>query len=78
MNDEFYVGYLPKMPQGFARRIRAAIAVCMLVAAACAVVFAQVQRTFAPSTFEYGKELTFEGTIETTPSAGELRRHDPP
>ena len=67
MNDEFYVGYLPKMPQVFARKIRAAIAICLLVAAACAVVFAQVQRTFAPSTFEYGKELTFEGTIEASP-----------
>ncbi len=67
MNDEFYVGYLAKMPQGFARRIRAAIAICLLAAAACAIIFAQVQRTFAPSTFEYGKELTFDGMIEASP-----------
>jgi len=31
------------------------------------VVFARVQRTFAPSIFEYGKVSTFEGTIETNP-----------
>lgn len=67
MNDEFYVGYLPKMPAGVARRIRSAIAICLLVAIACAVIFAQVQRTFVPSTFEYGHELTFEGTVQAIP-----------
>lgn len=67
MNDEFYVGYLPKMPAGVARRIRSAIAICLLVAVACAIIFAQVQRTFVPSTFEYGQQLTFEGTVQATP-----------
>jgi hypothetical protein len=67
MSDEFYVGYLPKMPPAFARRVRLAVAMCLAAAVICAAIFGASQRTFAPSTFEYGKELTFEGTIESSP-----------
>lgn len=67
MNDEFYVGYSPKMPQVLARQVRRAIALCFIVGAVCALLFARSQRTFAPSVFEYGKELAFEGTIEASP-----------
>ena len=66
MND-FYVGYLPKAPVEVARRIRALVVPLFILATIAAVVFARVQRTFAPSVFEYGKVSTFEGTIEATP-----------
>lgn len=65
--NEFYVGYLPKAPVGIARRIRGLVVLLFILAAIAAVVFARVQRTFAPSVFEYGKVSTFEGTIEATP-----------
>jgi len=65
--NEFYVGYLPKAPVGIARRIRAVVVLLFIFAAITAMVFAKVQRTFAPSVFEYGKVGTFEGTIEVTP-----------
>ncbi len=65
--NEFYVGYLPKAPVGIARRIRAVVVLLFIFAAITAMVFARVQRTFAPSVFEYGKVGTFEGTIEATP-----------
>lgn len=65
--NEFYVGYLPKAPAGIARRIRGLVVLMFILAAIAAVVFARVQRTFAPSVFEYGKVSTFEGTIEATP-----------
>jgi len=65
--NEFYVGYLPRAPVGIARRIRALVVLLFILAAIAAVVFARVQRTFAPSVFEYGKVSTFEGTIETNP-----------
>lgn len=67
MNDEFYVGYLPKMPPTVAKSVRRALALFFVVAFVCAVGFTKVQRTFAPSAFEYGKELSFEGTIEANP-----------
>lgn len=65
--NEFYVGYLPKAPVGIARRIRAVVVFLLLMAAACAILFASVQQTFAPSAFEFGKENTFEGVIEENP-----------
>jgi len=65
--NEFYVGYLPKAPSGIARRIRAVVVLLLIFAAIAAIAFARVQRTFAPSVFEYGKVGTFEGTIEATP-----------
>jgi hypothetical protein len=65
--NEFYVGYLSKAPVGIARRIRASVVLLFILAAIAAVVFARVQRTFAPSVFEYGKVRTFEGTIDATP-----------
>ncbi len=65
--NEFYVGYLPKAPSGIARRIRTFVVFLFVFAAIAAIVFVRVQRTFAPSVFEYGKLGTFEGTIETSP-----------
>ena len=65
--SEFYVGYLPKAPAGIARRIKTLIAMVLVLGAVAAMVFARVQEIFAPSTFEYGKERTFEGVIETRP-----------
>ena len=65
--NEFYVGYLPKAPAGIARRVKTLIAIVLVLGAIAAIAFARVQKTFAPSIFEYGKERTFEGVIETRP-----------
>ena len=65
--NEFYVGYLPKAPVGIARRIRALVVFLLVFVALLAIVFARVQRTFAPAVFEFGKVGTFEGTIEKGP-----------
>jgi len=65
--SEFYVGYLPKAPAGIARRVKTLIAIVLVLGAIAAIAFARVQKTFAPSAFEYGKERTFEGIIETRP-----------
>jgi len=65
--NEFYIGYLPKAPDGIARRTRAVIVLLFIFAAIAAFAFARVQHTFAPSVFEYGKVSTFEGTIEDNP-----------
>jgi hypothetical protein len=66
--NEFYVGYLPKAPAGISRRVRAIVIGLLLLAVLGAIAFAWVQRTFAPAAFEYGKERTFEGTIERKPN----------
>lgn len=65
--NEFYVGYLPKVPEGIARVMRITIVSLLALAAAGAILFASVQRTFAPSAFEFGKLRDFEGVMETQP-----------
>jgi len=65
--NEFYVGYLPKAPAAIAKRIKTLIAVVLVLGAVAAITFASVQKTFAPSTFEYGKERNFEGVLESGP-----------
>lgn len=65
--NEFYVGYLPKAPVGIARRIQALVVFLLVFVVFLAIAFARVQRTFAPSVFEFGKAGTFEGTIERSP-----------
>ena len=65
--NEFYVGYLPKVPSGIARRMTAVIVVLFAAAITCAIGFAAVQRTYSRSFFESGKERTFEGVVETNP-----------
>jgi hypothetical protein len=65
--NEFYVGYLPKAPDRLARRIRITAVALIAIASAGAFTFASVQKTFAPSTFEYGNPRSFEGVIEVHP-----------
>jgi hypothetical protein len=65
--SEFYVGYLPKAPAGISRRLKTLIAIVLVLGAIAAIAFARVQKTFAPSTFEYGQERTFQGVVETSP-----------
>jgi len=65
--SEFYVGNFAKAPAGIARRIKSLIAMVLALGAIAGIAFARVQKTFARSTFEYGKERTFEGVIEPHP-----------
>jgi len=64
---EFYVGYLPKTPSGIARKMKVVIVVLFAAATTCAIGFAALQRTYARSFFESGKERTFDGVIEASP-----------
>ena len=66
MND-FYVGYLPKVPTALARFVRKAILALILLAVTAALVLVVGQMPFANSTFEYGKPRTLEGVVVTRP-----------
>src|SRR5690242_7674137 len=65
--SEFYVGYLPSMPPGIRRRVRAGVVAMVLVALAGAALFAASQKKFAESYFEFGKPAEFSGTIQLRP-----------
>ena len=67
MSEDFYIGYLPKMPKGLAAIIK--IFVALAFAAAIGLVFLSWlgQKPFAKSVFEFGTVKDFEGTIEARP-----------
>ncbi|MFN0112627.1 MAG: hypothetical protein ACKVZH_27535 [Blastocatellia bacterium] len=64
---EFYIGYLPKAPDGIAALVKRAVIGLMFVAAAVAVVLVIGQRRFAASVFEFGDVREFEGVLREWP-----------
>ena len=67
MNDQFYVGYLPKAPAGSGKilaRITAGIVLAGLVVSAVLILG---QPQFAASKFEYGEYRDYAGVIEEWP-----------
>jgi len=66
MND-FYVGYVPKMPPGLRVFVRRVVAIIGLLAMAVAAALLLGQMPFAKSTFEFGQVRSFEGILETNP-----------
>jgi hypothetical protein len=67
MNDDFYVGYLPKAPAGLGKivaRIAAGVLLAGLIAGAL-LIFGQPP--FATSKFEYGEYRDYAGVIEEWP-----------
>ncbi|MBS1794143.1 MAG: hypothetical protein JSS81_09830 [Acidobacteria bacterium] len=67
MNDEFYIGYLPKMPKAAAKAIRVFVVTALLAALGFAGLAWLGQKPFARSVFEFGTVRDFEGTIEARP-----------
>src|SRR5438105_12227859 len=65
--SDFYVGYLPKIPDPLARFARRTIVSLGGVAVALALTLVLAQMPFANSTFEYGTLRKFEGTIVSRP-----------
>jgi hypothetical protein len=65
--NEFYVGYSPKMPDGLRGFVRRIVLGLGLLAIAVAVVLLSGQMPFAQSTFEFGRNRSFEGILDTNP-----------
>jgi len=66
-NDEFYVGYLPTAPRGFASRARFATTVILALATLLALVLVSSQGQFAKSEFEFGVYRDFSGVVDARP-----------
>ena len=67
MGEDFYIGYLPKMPKSLAAIIK--IFVVLAIAAAIGLAFLSWlgQKPFAKSVFEFGAVKNFEGAIQAKP-----------
>src|SRR5215213_5833530 len=64
MNEDFYIGYLPKMPKSTAKFVRAFVALAFAAVIGTTVVLWLGQKPFAESVFEFGTIKDFEGTIQ--------------
>ncbi len=67
MNEDFYIGYLPKMPKNSARNIKTFIVAALTAAIGLAFVLWIAQQPFAKGGFEFGAVKDFEGTIQARP-----------
>ena len=67
MNEDFYIGYLPKMPKRSARVVKIFVVLALAAALGLAALSWLGQKPFAPSVFEFGAVKSFEGTIQARP-----------
>ena len=67
MNDEFYVGYLPKAPASLAKAVKRTVAGVVLAGLATSALLIFGQPPFAASKFEYGVYREYTGTIAEWP-----------
>ena len=67
MNDEFYIGYLPKAPRALGRRIALFTAGLIVTGLAAALALTRDQPPFADSRFEFGIYRDYSGVIEEWP-----------
>jgi hypothetical protein len=67
MSEDFYIGYLPKMPKGLAKIIKIFVVLVFVAAIGLTVILWVGQKPFAKSVFEFGTVKDFEGTIQARP-----------
>ena len=65
--DDFYIGYLDKAPEGLAKWLRGRVVGLIVVALGVAVMLVAGQKAFYPSTFEFLQYRSFEGVVEEHP-----------
>ncbi len=66
-NNDFYVGYLPKMPATYRKTVVPSVIGIILMLCLILLAFTFNQRPFHNSTFEYGTYTELTGTLYTTP-----------
>ncbi|MEK7723603.1 MAG: hypothetical protein AAB336_04590 [Acidobacteriota bacterium] len=67
MNEDFYIGYLSKMPKSIAKAGKVFVVSAIVVGIGLVVVLWIAQKPFAKSIFEFGSVKDFEGTIQAQP-----------
>ena len=65
--NEFFVGYIAKIPPGIARIVRRSVVVIFSIVILGAIVLVFSQRRFPAAFFEFTQERNFEGVIQEHP-----------
>ncbi len=66
-NDEFYIGWEDRAPDGIGMRVRSAAVLLLALAVVLGVLLALAQRTIGVSVFEWGKVKQFAGILRSQP-----------
>jgi hypothetical protein len=66
-NEDFYIGYLPKMSKGLAKYVKLFVVLAFAAGIGLAFVWWLGQKPFAKSVFEFGTVKEFQGTIQARP-----------
>lgn len=67
MQDDFYIGWLPKAPGIFSKFVRKYLLVLVLLVVAAGIVFARFQKQFSTAMFEFGKPTAVKGIYSAMP-----------
>ena len=67
-NNDFYIGYLEKMPPSFRGPVRVFVLAAALLLALASFIIVKGQQAFSTSTFELGQLTTVEGTLRMEPA----------
>lgn len=65
--NEFYIGWLPAAPEGFAKHIRKVVIALVILVAAAGIILSIAQRKFSTSIFEYGQLTEVKGIYQQFP-----------
>jgi len=60
-NDEFYIGWMPAAPQGFAKHVKKIILALLVIVITAGLLLAVSQRPFSTGSFEFGKLTAVKG-----------------
>jgi hypothetical protein len=66
-NHEFYIGWQPQAPSGFAKHTRTVIVVLALIVLSLAATLALLQKKFSTATFEFGQLTEVKGIYQEFP-----------
>ncbi|MCB0599502.1 MAG: hypothetical protein KDD28_35865, partial [Phaeodactylibacter sp.] len=67
-NNDFYIGYLEKMPPSFRGPVRVFVLAAGLLLAVASFIIVKSQQFFSTSTFELGRLTTVEGILRMEPA----------
>jgi hypothetical protein len=65
--NEFYIGWMPAAPEGFAKRVRKVVIVLVILVAATGIILSLFQRKFSTSRFEFGQLTEVKGIYQRFP-----------
>ncbi len=66
-DNEFYIGWMPKAPDGFAAHIRKVVIAILILVVTTGIVLALQQRKFSTSGFEFGQLTEVKGIYRQFP-----------